>query len=296
MLIYPDSKDLIDLSRGQFGVGIPELSETLLRKGHQIVFSMDTLLEVAAPMRDGSQVLEVRRDLNSLEQLPHIFVNEARARVLEVQEAIGAFEAGREYDSAKVDPFVTKLADAINIYGKPQFVIEHGFPIFTRNLINHGIFESLDYIRRNEPLTFDVQRRHEALWVRIIESDRLMSATPKLGDHFVTAMERNLPLWRIPTPACGVEEFARWVYAFPSRCPGTRLSYETLHRFRRNLRARPKASDIIDLARVAAAPYVDFFITDSAMSDYCRQAATEISHPYTGVSRSLKSVLAGLGE
>ena len=73
------------------------------------------------------------------------------------------------------------------------------------------------------------------------------------------------------------------MYESPSRCPGVRLSYETLHRFRRNRQDRPEASDIIDLVRIAAVPYVDFFITDSAMTDYCQQAAKEIGHPYRGV-------------
>jgi hypothetical protein len=296
MLIYPDSKDLIDLCRGRFEVSISDLSEMLLRKGHQVVLSLDTLLEMAAPMRDGSRLLEIRRDLNRVEQLSHIFVNEARIRILEVQEAISALEAGREYDFARVHPFAAKLADAIDINGDPLFVIEHGLPISTRNLINHGIFESLDYIRKREPLTFDVQRRREAEWVRIIESDRSMSVTPELGDHFVTTMERNLPLWGIPAPPSGIESFARWVYESPLRCPGVRLAFETLHRFRRNRQARPRASDVIDLVRMAAVPYVDFFITDSAMSDYCRQAATDIGHSYPGVSSSLQSVLARLAE
>jgi hypothetical protein len=295
MLIYPDSKDLIDLCPGRFGVSISDLSEMLLRKGHQVVLSLDTLLEMAAPMRDGSRLLEVRRDLNRVEELPHIFVNEARIRVLEVQEAISAFEGRREYDIAGVHPFATKLADAIDINGYPLFVIDHGLPIPTRNLINRRIFESLDYIRKTEPLTFDVQRRREAEWVRMIKSDRSMPVTPKLSDHFVTAMERNLPLWGIPAPPSGIEGFARWVYESPSRCPGVRLAFETLHRFRRNRQAKPKASDLIDLARIAAAPYMDFFITDSAMSDYCRQAATEIGRSYP-VFRSLKSVLAHLAK
>ena len=69
----------------------------------------------------------------SSRELPHIFVNEARIRVLEVQEAISAFEAGREYEFERVRPFVAKLADAIDINGEPQFVVEHGIPIRTQN-------------------------------------------------------------------------------------------------------------------------------------------------------------------
>ena len=57
---------------------------------------MQTLIELSDQLRIGN-LLEVRKDLNRLENLPHTFVNEARICDLEMREAISAFDEGREY-------------------------------------------------------------------------------------------------------------------------------------------------------------------------------------------------------
>ena|SRR5271166_1368888 len=108
-------------------------------------------------------------------------------------------------------------------------------------------------------------------------------------------MSRDLETHSIQPPAAGVEPFARWVYESTARCPGVRLAYETYHRFRRNRSARPRASDVIDLARIASVPYVDFFITDAAMMDYCRQAAADIEQTYRQLLGNLRTVMSHLG-
>ena len=56
--------------------------------------------------------------------------------------------------------------------------------------------------------------------------------------------------------------------------PGVRLAYETQHRLRDTKLAR--ASDLIDLSCINAVPYVDFFVTDSAMMTVLPQAAQDI--------------------
>lgn len=73
MLIYPDSSDLINLCGGKSSIGLLELARKFEVQSHRVVLSLDTLIEVAAPLRNG-KMLEVRRDLNHLEQLPHVFV------------------------------------------------------------------------------------------------------------------------------------------------------------------------------------------------------------------------------
>ena len=161
-------------------------------------------------------------------------------------------------------------------------------------LVNYGIAETVLYLWKSDPLTFDVQRRREQAWIQLMESDRALAVTPALADHFVTAMKKNLPLRGIRPPVVGVEALAKWVYESPRRCPGVRLAYETQHRFRRDRGARAKASDLIDLARIYAVPYVDFYITDSAMMEYCRQAASEVGASYPQIFGDLKAVLSHL--
>lgn len=295
MLIYPDSYDLINLSRGTACIDIADLGQFLVANSHRIVFSLETLIELAAPLRDG-KILEVRRDLNRLEELPHAFVNEGRIYDLELREAISAFEQAREYDGSQVTPFAPRLDEALDPHGQPQNIIEGGVLVPTKMIVNLRVSEVILYLWKHDPQIFDVQRRREPEWIRLMESDRALTSSPALRDHFVTAMARNLATHRIPLPAgADAEEFARWVYDSASRCPGIRLTYETQHRFRRDKTAQPAASDIIDLARAPSVPYVDFFISDKKMMMYCMQAGKEIGLPYRQLHGNLHRVLSYLG-
>jgi hypothetical protein len=254
---------------------------------------MDTVLEIASPLREG-RTLQVRRDLNQLEELPHIFVNEARIRYMEIREAIAAFQQRRDYNAAAITPFAARLDQAIDIHGYSMGIVEYGRRIPTEMLVNYSIWEAIDYMWHRDTKIFDVQRRRELEWIETIGSDRALRDPPTLPDHFVTAMECTLRTYGIPTPFEGVEPFARWVYESSARCPGLRLAYEVQHRFRRNLTAKPRASDLIDLARVPAVPYVNFFMTDSEMMDYCRQAAREMRCSYPQLLGNFRAILTHL--
>jgi len=252
MLIYPDSSDLINLCRGRASTDISDLANKLAADCHRIVFSLDTLIELTAPLRNG-RLLEVRRNLNQLEPLPHIFVNEARIYDMELREAVSAFNQAREYDFSAVTAFASHLADAIDMHGSPLYIIEGGRRVSTAMIVNFGMAEVIRYLWNHDPGMFDVQGRRERDWIWVMENDRAMSSPPSLGDHFVTMMIRALATHRILAPKAGAEPFARWVYESPSRCPGVRLAYETQHRFRRDRGARPGASDQ-HWAPVSAAP------------------------------------------
>lgn len=145
MLIYPDSSDLIDLCNGKAQIGISELGRKLAAADHLIVFSLDTLIELAAPLGDGLSP-EVRRDLNRLEELPHTFVNEGRIYHTEIREAVAAFERGREYDFSAVSPFASRLDQAIDIDGTPQYIVEGGGRVRTEMIVNFRMAEVISYL------------------------------------------------------------------------------------------------------------------------------------------------------
>jgi hypothetical protein len=200
--IYPDSSDLINLSRGTAAADITDLARRLAAHCHQFVFSLETLIEVVAPLRNG-RFLEVRRDLNRLEELPHTFVNEGRIYQMELLEAVRAFERGREYES-QVIPFALRLDEAIDIHGMPQYIVEGGRRGPTEMIVNFGIAEVIGYLWNYDRNTFEVQRRREQEWISVMQSDRTLASPPALRDHFVTAMVRNLATHGVRPPAAAV--------------------------------------------------------------------------------------------
>jgi hypothetical protein len=298
MLVYLDSANLMDICRDRAQIGISELRQQLAAGLHQIVFSFDTLIEVAAPLHNG-QLLEVRRELNQLDDLPHIFVNEARIRDMEMREALAAFEQGREYEFAAVRPFASRLDRAIDVQGLPQYVNQpvgaQLMPVDTDMLVNRKIWDVIIYEFRQDPETFNVYRRLEQKWIATMKADRMLENPPALSDHFVTTMSKYLDKYRLQALTAGVEPFARWIYDSPSRCPGIRLTYEAYHCFRKNLGARARASDITDLQRIIAVPYVDFFVTDGAMLNYCRQAVQSLALPYRERLGDFATTISRLG-
>jgi hypothetical protein len=275
MLIYLDTYELIDLCDGNACIDIPDLAKLLLPGDHRLLFSLETLIEFSDGLKDG-RLLEVRRDLNRIEELPHAFVNEGRIYDSEIREAVSAFAEGREYNFSAVTPFASRLDDAIDLYGRPQEIMVRGIPVPTTMIVNLRLFETIQCLWNSDPHIFDVQRRRELEWIRMLKEDREMAKPPELQDHFVTMIARALEKHRIRSTDADAEPFARWVYESSARCPGVRLTYETYHRFRRDKNTHAEASDIIDLARIPSVPYVDFFVTDKKMIGYCSRAVKDV--------------------
>jgi hypothetical protein len=290
MVIYPDTYDLINLCRGTACIDVPELARLLIAHDHRVVLSLETLVEFAAPLQE-DKLVEVRRDLNRIEELPHTFVNEGRIYDSELREAVTAFAEGREYNLSAVAPFSSRVDEAVDLHGMPQEIVHRGLRIPTKMLVNFRLFDAIHYLWKYDRRIFDVQRRREPQWIQVMKGDRELTRPPKLRDHFVTMMVRALATHEVQAPVA-TDAFARWVYNSPSRCPGVRLTYETQHRFRRDKRTEPAASDIIDLARIPSVPYVDFFIADKKMLVHCAQAAKEIGYPHSLRLGSLKEVVS----
>ena len=141
MLIYLDSRDLIDLCQDSACIEISDFENWLLSHSHRVVLSMQTLIELSDQLRIGN-LLEVRRDLNRLENLPHTFVNEGRICDLEMREAISAFEENREYRFDATAPFGARIDQVADLHGEPQWILEGRTPVPTSMIVNYGIAEA----------------------------------------------------------------------------------------------------------------------------------------------------------
>jgi hypothetical protein len=125
MLLYPDTSDLINLCIGRAAIDISDLACGFAVKSHLITFFLETLVELAAPLRNGHS-LEIRQNLNRLEELPHVFVNEARIYDMELRKAVSAFQEGREYGFSSVKAFAPRLDQAIHIHTVRLYTWQNG--------------------------------------------------------------------------------------------------------------------------------------------------------------------------
>ena len=81
---------------------------------------------------------------------------------------------------------------------------------------------------------------------------------------------------RIELPAGHEDEFARWIYENPAKCPGIQLGHEVYRARLENLNDVPEAGDFSDLAHVYALPYVQSATLDRKMRHYVRIGAERL--------------------
>jgi len=236
------------------------MASKLAAEGHKVVVSFETILEIAAPMILPSSRTNVMTLCRRLETLPLAYLDEPRISVLELKEAMAAFQEQREFNLEGIDPFVEQFEDCVLTKRRRYTIIPR-----------HGIGEILFHLWTDDPGIFEGYRKRGKSLESLIQADRALPIKPKLEDGFVVTVQKDLALYGLAEPSCGVEQFARWIYRSPSRCPGIRLKYEVYHLIRRNVAAKVRPSDIVDLARIASIPYVDIFIADAAMRAYASQ-------------------------
>ncbi|HEV8717825.1 MAG TPA: hypothetical protein VGX03_34005, partial [Candidatus Binatia bacterium] len=134
--------------------------------------------------------------------------------------------------------------------------------------------------------------RHVERYEDVIERDRTLATRPSLRSHFPTALERNLRLLGIPSPALGVAALADWITAEPSRCPGNRLVFEIFHAISANRTDKLQRSDLADFNHLYCLPYVDLATVDRRIYGYLGslQHSTGL-HLHTRYYRNVRDLL-----
>src|SRR5437867_3439920 len=115
MLIYLDTKDLINILENSKPYSPNKFQAYLRRCGHALVVSFSHIREISAPLLESSTRNNVMTLLNRLETLPLRFINDGRIDLLELNEALNAFVEKREFSS--INPFVNRFDETISIEG-----------------------------------------------------------------------------------------------------------------------------------------------------------------------------------
>jgi hypothetical protein len=261
VLIYLDTKDLIDVIEGSSPVSAPELGTWLESNHSKLALSFVLVAELSAPLVSRNAQAHVMRLLAELERLPHVFVAVVQIQRLELLEALSSFREGRGYSA--IDPFVHRFDHTIPPSGRPP----------TYAFLSYSVSETIWDIWCHTPEILDGYARPRRLFADLLRKDRETQNPPPLPEQFGEVVRRNLDLYGISLPS-GVDlvSLGKWIYSSTERCPSGRLTFEVWHRLRQNRRDKTKHSDLSDFNHLACLPYVDVATLDRRMLSYVESA------------------------
>jgi len=267
--ILLDSRDLINITQNGRGATVTELDAFLRAGNHQIVLCFSTIRELCGPIAAGGSFMDVRPFLQALESLPHLFLREVSIFAIELQAAIDAFATGTEYRDPS--PYVRRWDHTIlNAPGEQRPVED--------NVVGQRLDKLVFLISLSRPDVFAPPRHHLPMLQTIIESDRNLLRSGKMPpkQHFTISLKKHAASHRVALPLGREDEFARWIYSNPNRCPGARLNHEIFRSITQNYGDKPEVGDFTDLALTTAIPYVDVATLDARMRDYCGRASQKM--------------------
>ena len=283
MLVYLDTKDLINVLERSDPLSPEELASSLREANAQLALSFIAVAEISAPLLVQSARTSVMNLLNQLEALPHVFLADSHVERLELEEAVEAFASEREY--SPIDPFVGRFDYTIPLRGAPATAV----------YLKYSMAETIWDLWRNEPALFDGYATHYDAYQAVLTRDRARANPPTLRASFPSAVQRAIDLHGVQTSGVDVQKLGDWIYSSPSRCPAKRLTYEVWHQIRSNVTDKPKPSDISDFNHLFALPYVDVATLDKRMLAYVTGATSEWSDGIVAAHfRDAAEVLANL--
>jgi len=271
MNILPDTRDLINVAERGQPISADEFRQYLVNGNHRIVLTFNNVRELAGPLAVGDKdFLRIRRYLQLLEAMPHTYLAEVKIPGIEIQSAAEAFTSGNEYKD--VSPYVSRWDGTLMT--QSGNLTEH-----FKQLVGLRLDDIVHDIFRYQPQAFAPLTEKLLHLVTLLKQDRELLRTGKVParEHFLRSIKKHAEYHRVPLPVGKEEEFARWVYSNPRRCPGLRLNHEVYRRLMRNYDDIPEVGDFVDLNLIFAVPYVDAATLDNRMREYCSQAARSLT-------------------
>lgn len=129
------------------------------------------------------------------------------------------------------------------------------------------------------PSVFAPPNQHLPALKSLLVEDRNLLRTGKAAarEHFISSVKKHAATHRVSLPHGQEDEFAKWIYANPNRCPGLRLNHETYRQLMSNYGDVPEVGDFSDLAHVFVVPYAEAVTLDNRMRDYCARASRRLA-------------------
>jgi hypothetical protein len=266
MNILPDTRDLINLTERGQPISADEFRQYLLNRNNQTVLTFNNIRELSGPLAINGDFLRIRPSLQLLEAMPHTYLREVGIVGIELKSAVEAFTNGTEYQD--VSPYVNRW-DGTLMTQSGQ--VTNYFEM----LVGLRLDELVHEVFRYQPHAFAPLHEKLPQLITLLRQDRELLRAGKVParEHFTRSVKKHADYHKVPLPVGREEEFARWIYSNPRRCPGLRLNHEVYRRLMRNYTDVPEVGDFVDLNLIFAVPYVDAATLDNRMREYCSQAA-----------------------
>lgn len=260
MRILLDSRDLINLVEHQRPATTAEFEAFLRAGNHEIVLCFSNVRELAGPIATGAGFLQVRPLLQSLDQMPHVYLREATIVAIEIQAAVEAFNAGTEYQTCS--PYVQSWYETMML-NRQQIVPAERLVLRLDQVVDH--------ISRTRPDVFGPPPiGHLETFRAILQHDRtlLRAGDAPARQHFIEVVKKHAASHRLDLPHGRENALAEWIYENCNRCPGLRFGHETYRALMMNYGDIPQAGDFSDFALIHSIPHVDAVTLDNRMRQY----------------------------
>jgi hypothetical protein len=259
MNLLLDAKDLIELLERSQPMSPAAFRDWMIARNARVVLTYTNVSEFANCFRGVSDILYIRSIVQALEALPVIYLREATIQAEELKLAIHAFDAGVE--PSRPNPYVARWDHTFAKYGEaPPAEMLVGYRL---DLMVFDLLKNIE--ARRTPITDAA--------LNAIRADRAIpkASRPKPRQALTANVEKYMSFWRLTPPKRPVEDFGKWLYSDPARCPGFRLATELFWALVANEQDIVRDSDVWDNAHFPAIPYVDYATLDRRMTGYCRE-------------------------
>ena len=118
MLIYLDSRDLINIFEKSDPCAVDEFNRILREGDHKLVYSWLNIVEISEPLLYTKAKTNVMALLNKVEETPHTYIHSSRIPHLELASAVKAYVNEEEYCS--IDPYVQRFDFTVDLNAQPS--------------------------------------------------------------------------------------------------------------------------------------------------------------------------------
>ena len=258
MLIYLDTRDLIELLSPNTSIPSQDFGQLLTDTRSCVIFSFENISElVVVP-----DPPETRSRLRQLETLPHQFMLAIpKLRCLELTNAIRAFDPKQKV--APLDPFVAHWEST---FGYPH-----------ERLLGYTLTDVVMELLHKQPGQFQKTKSEQRVLIGAVAKDRAATdAERRSRARFRGAILTGLRKCHLVSSVTDPREFAEWAYDNPAEYPGMSFFNRMYLEYASNSRDVVQSGDHFDFSHAARIPYVDALTLDRRMRGYANQTIRQL--------------------